>query len=123
MIIARGDSTTIGSYSNSSSSSTSGDSVFWKFKMLQLGLLDEFETTSTRPNDSTERVLSSGGECALSSCRRLSVASQLTKGTAGEDDDNDGVAEIKPEPMRSYWSWRCKQVQQMNDEIKSSDPR
>ena len=55
--------------------------------MLQLGLLDEFETTSTRPNDSTERVLSSGGEGALSSCRRLSVASQLTKGTAGEDDE------------------------------------
>ena len=91
--------------------------------MLQLGLLDEFETTSTRPNDSTERVLSSVGEGALSSCRRLSDASQLTKGTAGEDDGNGGVAEIKPEPMRSYWSWRCKQVQQMNDEIKSSDPR
>ena len=130
MIIARGEqqqspraSTTTGSsskYSNSSSSSTSGDSAFWKFKILQLGLLDALETTSTQSNDSNERVLSSKGE---SMCRRLPMTSQITTGSAGEDDDDCGsVAMIEPEPMRSYWSWRCKQVQQMDDEIKS-DPR
>ena len=117
-------STTTGSsskYSNSSSSSTSGDSAFWKFKILQLGLLDAaLETTSTQSNDSNERVLSSKGG---SMCRRLPMASQTTTGSAGEDDDDcGGVAMIEPEPMRSYWSWRCKQVQQMDDEIKS-DPR